>query len=62
MMFASAILMSPIDDGFITTVHLESALPIFRFGISGSLDTNPLPNKTKDTLNNFRARALLCDM
>jgi hypothetical protein len=54
-MFASAILMSPIDDGFITTVHLESSIahiPLWVF--QGALDTNPLPNKTKGYIKHFR--------
>lgn len=54
-MFAAGILMSPIDDGFITNTKMESStahVPLWIF--QGGLDNNPYPAETKNYIKKFR--------
>lgn len=54
-MFAAGIMMSPIDDGFITNVKMEAAVahvPLWVF--QGALDENPNPRETKNFIKKFR--------
>lgn len=54
-MFASTIVMSPIDDGFITNVNMESAvagIPMWVF--QGAMDDNPYPRETQSFIKEFR--------
>jgi hypothetical protein len=54
-LFTSAIMMSAVDDGFITSVGLESTvarIPLWIF--QGELDHTPYPAKTKMYMKRFR--------
>jgi hypothetical protein len=55
-LFTSVVVMSAVDDGFITNANMESAIsdiPIWYF--QGELDTTPYPAKTKSYINKFRS-------
>jgi hypothetical protein len=55
-LFSAVIVMSAVDDGFITNANLEpsiSDIPIWYF--QGELDTTPYPAKTKGYINKFRS-------
>jgi hypothetical protein len=54
-LFSSAILMSAIDDGFITSVNMQSEIahvPLWIF--QGELDQNPAVNETRNFVKKFR--------
>lgn len=54
-MFSSAIVMSAVDDGFITNVNMESTIahiPVWFF--QGELDQQPTPAKTRGYIRKFR--------
>lgn len=54
-LFSAVIVMSAVDDGFITNANMESAIsgiPIWYF--QGELDTTPYPGKTKAYISKFR--------
>jgi hypothetical protein len=54
-LFAAGILMSAVDDGFITAVNMQdktASVPLWLF--QGSLDKNPYPNETKNYMKKFR--------
>ncbi len=54
-LFSAVIVMSAVDDGFITAANMESAIagiPIWYF--QGELDITPYPAKTKGYITKFR--------
>jgi chitodextrinase len=54
-MFASGIMMSAVDDGFITNTNMTAKVahvPLWIF--QGGLDTNPYPSETKNLIKKFR--------
>jgi hypothetical protein len=54
-LFSAVIVMSAVDDGFITSANLESTvagIPMWYF--QGELDTTPYPAKTRSYINKFR--------
>ncbi len=54
-LFAAALTMSPIDDGFITVNHVEASvahIPLWVF--QGGQDHNPTPGKTENMIKKFR--------
>jgi hypothetical protein len=55
-LFSAVIVMSAVDDGFITNANLESSIsdiPIWYF--QGELDITPYPAKTKGYISKFRS-------
>jgi hypothetical protein len=54
-MFASAIVMSAVSDGFITNTNMESEIADIKLWIfQGALDSNPYPQKTRRYVDQFR--------
>jgi hypothetical protein len=54
-MFASGIIMSAVDDGFITNTNMTTKVahvPLWIF--QGGQDSNPYPNETKNLIKKFR--------